>query len=335
MASEQLIRQWILLQELSAARRGRSLSELARAAEVTARTVRRDLLSLESAGFPLERVGGDRPVRFRLRPSHPLPQVPLRLEEALVLHQAALSAPLSQNPAFHEHLEAGLRKLRAALPAGVSDYLGRVEVALSRRPPARVNPEGLITVRILEEQSADRCRVRFGYRNLEGRESRRTVDPYCVRLHAGELYLLGYCHLRSEPRVFLLDRIRDCEPLEESFQIPPDFDPEKLFASSLGIYLGPPGVALVRLAGPVAQYVRERPLHPHQQIVEDDAGHLLVRVPIRGFEEITREVLRFGDRAEVLEPEELRAHVRAEVGRVAALYGRDRSGAQEAAQTSG
>lgn len=321
MASEQLIRQWTLLQELSAARRGRSLAELARAAEVTTRTVRRDLLDLELAGFPLERVPDGRSPRFRLRPGHPLPQVPLQLEEALALHQAALSGPLFRNPAFHEPLEAGLRKLRAALPPGLSDYLGRVEVALSHRSPVRGNPELLQTARVLQEQSADRCRVRFSYRNLEGRESRRTVDPYCLRLHAGELYLLAFCHFRGEPRVFLLDRIARCEPLEEEFRIPPDFDPEDLFRSSLGIYLGAPALAVVRFCGNVARYVRERPLHPEQRILEESEGELVLELPVRGFEEISREVLRFGEAAEVLGPPDLREYVREQVATLAKKYG--------------
>jgi predicted DNA-binding transcriptional regulator YafY len=320
MPSEQLIRQWILLQELAATRRGRTLPDLARAAEVTTRTVRRDLAALELAGFLVERASEDRPLRLRLQPGTALPQIPFQLEEALALHQAALSAPLFQNPAFHPHLEAGLRKLRAALPSGVSEYLGRVGVAFSHRSPARSSPDALTTVRILEEQSADGCRVRFSYRNLEGQESRRTVDPYCLRLHAGDLYLLGFCHRRGEPRVFLVDRIRDCEPLEDAFDPPPDFDPEKLFDSSLGIYLGPAAQALVRLAGPVARYVRERPLHPDQEVMEEADGYLVVRVPIRGFEEVTREILRFGAGAEILEPRELRQHVKAEVGRIAGMY---------------
>jgi predicted DNA-binding transcriptional regulator YafY len=146
------------------------------------------------------------------------------------------------------------------------------------------------------------------------------VDPYCVRVHGGELYLLGLCHLRGETRVFLADRIRDCEPLEEDFRLPPGFDLQALFRSTLGIYLGNPGHAVVRFEGTAARYIEQRPLHPEQEAIEQADGHLVIRVPIRGYEEITHEVLRFGSRAEVLNPPELRGHFRREVERMAGRY---------------
>ena len=62
-----LIRQWTLLQRLSARRLGLTVRELAAEAEVGEKTIRRDLDRLRSVGFPLQDQAGDNGLkRWRL-----------------------------------------------------------------------------------------------------------------------------------------------------------------------------------------------------------------------------------------------------------------------------
>ena len=323
MPSQQLIRQWTVLQELAASRRGRTVGELARVAEAAPRTIRRDLADLEAAGFALERIRECREVRYRLLQAGSLPRIPLDQAEALALHQAALTASLFQNPACHASLESALRKIHRAFPERVRNYLGRVSAAWSHRSPASTNPDLPHILRVLAEQSADRCRVRLRYASLKGEVTERVVDPYLLRTHGCDVYLLAHCHLRNRVRIFHAERVLDAEPLDEEFRIPPGFDPERLFAESLGIYLGPAGHAVVRFEAEAARYVLHRPLHPNQHVLERSDDHVVVRVPVRGHDEITFEVLRFGPRAEVLGPPELRDHVADQVRALAERYGRD------------
>jgi len=323
MPSGQLVRQWTLLQELAVSRFGRTAAELARAAEASARTVRRDLADLEAAGFPIERLRDGREVRYRLAHTKALPQIPLDLREALALHQAALTASLFHNAAFHEPLESALRKILRTLPERVRAHLGRVSAAWSHRSPASSRAGLLHTLRVLSEQAAARCRVRMRYHNLEDELRDRVVDPYLLRQHNADVYLLAHCHFRNEVRLFHTERILEVEPLDEEYQMPPGFDPDRVFAESLGVFLGPAGHAVVRFTGWAARYVLHRPLHPDQQVLERSDGHVVVRVPVRGHAEITQEVLRFGDRAELLGPPDLRAHVAAQVRALAERYGRD------------
>ncbi len=326
MPSRQLTRQWIVLQELTASRRGRTAAELARAAGVSARTVRRDLEDIEAAGFPVERVRDGREVRYRLLHSRSLPQIPLDLHEALALHQAAFTASVFHNAALHEPLESALRKVLRALPEPVRNYLGRVSAAWSHRAPGP-SPAGLPHVlRVLAEQAADRCRVRIRYQNLEGEVRDRVVDPYVLRHHNADVYLLAYCHLRNEVRLFHAERILHVEPLDEEYRMPPGFDPDRVFAKSLGVFLGPAGHAVVRFTGWAARYVLHRPLHPDQQVLEQADARAVIRVPVRGPHEITHAVLRFGPWAEVLGPPGLRAHVAAQVRALAERYARPTEG---------
>lgn len=328
VASTQLIRQWTLLQELAAARWGRTTAELARAVHASERTVRRDLHDLEAAGFPIEREHRGREVRYRLARAKALPNLPLTLDEALALHQAAVTAAILQNPAFHHPLESAVAKLLQALPPGVRNLLGRIATAWSHRPPPSAGENLPHILRVLAEQTADRCRVRLRYQSLEGEITERVVDPYLLRQHGGEVYLLAHCHLRNQVRLFHTERILDAEPLDEEFTPPAGFDPEEEFAKSLGVFLGPEGHAVVRFEGWAARYLARRPLHPRQEVLERSDGHLVVRVPVRGKAEITQTVLRFGPLAELLAPPDLRAHVATQARATAERYGRNEEDGQ-------
>jgi predicted DNA-binding transcriptional regulator YafY len=50
-----------------------------------------------------------------------------------------------------------------------------------------------------------------------GDRSERDVDPYQVVYRAGRWYLVAYCHLRADLRVFRLDHIQHARTLDETF----------------------------------------------------------------------------------------------------------------------
>jgi predicted DNA-binding transcriptional regulator YafY len=60
-------------------------------------------------------------------------------------------------------------------------------------------------------------RLRIVYRAQTGDRSERAVDPYQVVYRAGRWYLVGYCHLRADLRVFRLDHIQHTRALGETF----------------------------------------------------------------------------------------------------------------------
>jgi predicted DNA-binding transcriptional regulator YafY len=70
-------------------------------------------------------------------------------------------------------------------------------------------------------------RVWMRYRTGAGRSAptdveatEREIDPYGVVYRTGRWYCVGYCHLRTEPRVFRLDRIVEAQLREERFTRP-------------------------------------------------------------------------------------------------------------------
>lgn len=309
MPLPQLTRQWLILQELAASRMGRTLQSLARAGGVHERTARRDVYALMDAGFPIEKVEESEPVRFRFVPGRSLPQVPLDFQEAMALYHAALSSPQSQNPAYRPLIEAALHKVLHAFPAEIREQLGRFQAAYSHRPAAPVATDLPQRLRILQKQVTYRYRIRFAYRNLEGEPTERTVDPYLIHCHDGAFYLVGFCYLRRDHRIFRVDCIEQLEALEQDFALPAGFDPAALLRTSLGVHLGDPDRAVLLFEGTAARYFARSPLHPDQKVLEQADGRLLVELPIRGFKEVAELALKYGPEAEVVAPDELRRHV--------------------------
>ncbi|OQY16835.1 MAG: hypothetical protein B6I36_09760 [Desulfobacteraceae bacterium 4572_35.1] len=309
MRVAQLTRQWMVLRELTMSRRGRTIIQLTRETGVHDRTLRRDIYKLQDAGFPIEKVEGEIPVRFRFDPGQKLPQLPFDFTEALALYHATISSPLFENPLYHIHLEQALYKIQDVFSEEVKGYLGRFRQAYTHRQPAPRSGDIFSACNILQKQITVGDQIRFRYTNLKGEETVRTVDPYFIHLHDGESYLLGYCHLRQDCRIFRVDCLQELKPLEESFQVASDFDSYQLLQTSFGVHLGAPGFAILRFEGVAARYFQRSPLHPNQKILELSEDQLLVEVPYRGLHEISEIVLRYGPDAEVVSPESLREHV--------------------------
>lgn len=77
---------------------------------------------------------------------------------------------------------------------------------------------------ILQEAVDENLQVEFKYRSLSSREPEvRRVDPWTLFIHAGNAYMIGYCHLREAARYFHLERMEDPVILDlERENDPPD-----------------------------------------------------------------------------------------------------------------
>ncbi|MBF3290316.1 WYL domain-containing protein, partial [Pseudomonas aeruginosa] len=76
----------------------------------------------------------------------------------------------------------------------------------------------------LAEAAQVRARVEFRYRDPQGAETLRQLDPYGLVYRNGCWYVSGFCHLRQALRSFRLDRLDAPRMLAERFERPADFD---------------------------------------------------------------------------------------------------------------
>jgi predicted DNA-binding transcriptional regulator YafY len=64
-------------------------------------------------------------------------------------------------------------------------------------------------------------------------ETKRTIDPYGLVQQKSKWYVVGYCHLRQDLRVFRLDNILDARLRTKTFDPPLNFDAVGFVAASL------------------------------------------------------------------------------------------------------
>lgn len=321
--NDQITRQWHLLRLLEDSP-GRSLQDLVDAVPddypKNPRTVRRDLEALAAAGFPLvtERRNGQ--TRWCLMEGfRDIPALGFSPTElmALVLSRSLLK-PL-EGTEIAESLDSALGKAAMALPAQGHQYLQAMErmfsVGIGPHKDFRRHKQ---TIDLISRAIDKRRTVQMRYFSASrGSTTRREVDPYYLRFASGGLYLIGYCHLRKEVRMFAVERIRSIALTDRPYQMPLDFKVDEYVQDALGVMRSGRRIEVKLLfSKKAAAWVKDKTWHPSQENALQKDGRLKMTLKVADNEELVGWILSFGGEVKVVGPEALRAKVRAEARRI-------------------
>ena len=188
-------------------RRVATARDLARALEVSERTIYRDVQDLSACGLPIESAAG---VGYRLRRGFDLPPLMFDREELQALRLGARMVRSWADPELSEAAGNALRKIEAVLPPEMEDP-GEALYAPNLRPYP-VRRVGLLRRAVTEQRKA-----RFDYTREDGGASLRTVRPLGLFYWGAVWTLVAWCELRNDHRNFRLDRMEELEILEETF----------------------------------------------------------------------------------------------------------------------
>jgi predicted DNA-binding transcriptional regulator YafY len=209
---DQLARQWRIIRSLISAKHGKTVAELVKDENCHPRTIYRDLETIQQAGFPIysERRQGKSVWALVDEHRQHLP-VPFTLTELMALYFSRDLIKVFRGTAFYDALESLFRKVKTTLPPESLAYLEKVEQTLfiGIKPYKDYRRFREIVNRI-NDAALQRRTIDMIYRTMSrgGDETRRKVDPYRIMFFDGTFYLIGWCHLRKEVRMFVLDRIR-------------------------------------------------------------------------------------------------------------------------------
>ena len=287
------------------------------------RTVYRDLEALQFAGFPVYTEKGEGKNLWSVLDTlkHHIP-IPFSLPELMALYFGSDILKVFKGTFFHDSLESLFQKIKTTLPAESLRYLSSVQKTLhvELRPYKEYGKFKEIINRVnqaaLERESIEMVYFTMGRK----KETKRKVDPYRILFSNGTFYLIGYCHLRKEIRIFALDRIKMLHKTEESFEIPEDFNLEEFMKPSFGVFRGEPRKIRIRFSPDIADYIKEKIWHESQKIQTQKDGSIVFEVEVAGTQEIKQWIMGWGAGAEVLDPESLRDDLRREAQAVADIY---------------
>ncbi len=213
--------------------------ELATRLEMDVRTVRRYINHLQDVGIPVEanigRYGG-----YRLRPGFKLPPLMFTEEEATAIVLGLLTSTWLEIEQSPTAIEGALAKVARVLPLKARERLQAISSHLVLFPHhQQARPDASLLIDLSEAIQASQ-RVAIDYRSIDNKNTHRKVEPYGVNGWRGHWYLVGYCCLRKDYRVFRLDRIQQAQVLPETFEKVQDFDyenfmREKYIASGIEI----------------------------------------------------------------------------------------------------
>jgi len=215
-------------------------------------------------------------------------------------------------------LDSAMAKASRLLPSASIDYVQQVQnvfaVGLGPHKTYRQHRE---TIDRLTQAIAKKRTVQMRYYSASRlRTMRREVDPYRLWYAAGGLYLVGYCHLRKEPRMFAIERMRGVTLTDHPYQLPLGFDLEGFVQDSLMVMRGPRIEVSLRFDKATAAWVKDRIWHPTQKITMLKSGGLILTLTVADSRELLGWVLSFGNGVRVIRPLSLGEAVSSEAKKI-------------------
>lgn len=321
--NDQARRQWFLLQTLEKPG-GATIQELAESLPedyaCTTRTIRCDLEALESC-FPIYTDHVDGHVRWKLVEGFSrAPALQFSATEMMTLvFTRDLATPLEGTP-IKEAIDSAVVKVAGALPASADEYMQKLQGWFSAGiGPHKVYLEHRERIDQLARSIGKKRTVEMRYYTA-GRDktSRRKVDPYHIWYAAGALYLIGYCHLRREVRMFAVDRILSLTVTNLPCQIPLGFNMGHYVGGALSVMRGGPLIDVeLRFDRKTSTWAKDRIWHPSQKATIDRKGCLILKLQVADTPELVGWILSFGSGIRIIKPETLRQQVKSIAGEIA------------------
>ena len=302
--NDQVTRQWHILRRLEAAKRGLTLeallAELPDDLPKHARTIRRDLAALEAANFPLitERVDGK--VRWRLMEGfRDIPALGLSPTEVMaVAFSRHLLAPL-EGTELKTALDSAMQKATASIPPPAMEFVRQLEHSFSvGLGPHKRYRDHRVTIDLLTKAITRGRTIQMRYYSASrNATARREVDPYRLWYAAGGLYLIAYCHLRKDVRMFAVERIRSITLTDHPYQLPLGFNIEEYVQDALMVMRGRRIEVELLFSKKAAAWVKDKLWHPSQETSRLKDGRLKMTLRVADTDELVGWITSFGSQA--------------------------------------
>ncbi len=158
------------------------------------------------------------------------------------------------------------------------------------------------------------------YRSAQAAESERVLEPVRLVSYQGRWYLLAFCRLRQDMRLFHIARILSANPGKEHFKRQSDDNFNSYLNSAFGIFKGDVLFnATIRFTSTAAELVRHQRWH-RDQVIEEVEGGILMHLPVNDDRELLMKILQYGSMAQVIVPDGLRQRIHREALTIAAQY---------------
>ena len=258
--------------------------ELADKFEVSTRTIYRDIEILSRANIPVYATKGK--------------EGGIGLLEGYVLNKCILSEEEQNQILFALQ---GMKKVRGKEEKNILEKLSTlfnkeindwIKVDFSNWEKGNEQEErfDMIKTAILNKNL-----IKFTYYNSNGERSKRIVEPLQIWFKDKSWYLISYCRLKEDYRIFKITRIKEIEILQKHFErnLPKEKKEEKYSLKNISLE--------VEINKEMTYRVYDE--FENREITKKEDGNFIVNVEYPENEWIYGYILSFGEYAKVLKPE--------------------------------
>jgi predicted DNA-binding transcriptional regulator YafY len=293
-------------------RRRITAKELAERFEVSIRTIYRDIASLNGAGIPIISnqgyAGGlSIPESYKLSKQLLTP----RDLDAMISTLEGVNQGMA-----HKDLQRIIEMLVSLLPkedeARIATRHRSLVVDLTPWGPMETPNQ---MMQVVQRAVDDTRLLAFRYKDSSGKSTNRTVEPHTLVYKAYAWYLVAYCRLRSDFRIFRLSRISDPHLGDGSFLVRDPGDIHRFFQFNCA----PLQPVVLRFSPTMGTRVEDS--FPGAELSHDEDGFITVRLKLPDDPWILAFILGFGADAEILAPESLRQKMKKNLVKIKNIYG--------------
>lgn len=258
--------------------------ELADKFEVSTRTIYRDIEILSRANIPVYATKGK--------------EGGIGLLEGYVLNKCILSEEEQNQILFAlqgmkkvrgKEEKNILEKLSTLFNKEINDWI-KVDFSNWEKDNEQEERFDMIKTAILNKNL-----IKFTYYNSNGERSKRIVEPLQIWFKNKSWYLISYCRLKEDYRIFKINRIKEIEILQKHFErnLPKEKKEEKYSLKNISLEL--------EINKEMTYRVYDE--FENREITKKEDGNFIVNVEYPENEWIYGYILSFGEYAKVLKPE--------------------------------
>ena len=294
---------------------------LAKKFEISPKQAQRDIEFIrDRLGAPVTYNRDRRGYRYD-NASYELPPVWLKEDELVALSLAlrlAAAIPDREFKSSLHHLLEAVMAFRSTAPPGFKEVEEKVSVKNIEYYRVREPVFHAVVGALFQNKP-----LKITYHTPHtGEKTDRLVQPLHLLCYMGSWHLIAFCTLRRELRDFALSRFISVETSNEKVKLPSALPSVKEhLRMNFGVIAGGKSTEVILKFKPNASpWVSEQVWHDAQQIRTDEDGSVHLTFPVAGFEEVAREILKYGAGVEVLKPEALRELVGEEIRKMGGIY---------------
>ena len=171
----------------------------------------------------------------------------------------------------------------------------------------------------------DKKTVELTYQSFwRDEQSTFILHPYCLKLFKQRWYVLGRSDAYDEPWIYALDeRMKDVVPLKKALKKPAGFNAAAFFSKYYGVVIDDkkPSKVKIKVAASQVKYIESLPLHDSQTLVGRTPEYSFYEYHLVPTYDFRQEILSHGPDVVVLEPEDFRNEVKADIEQMYKNYG--------------